>query len=60
MVLVEVALDDPRLREFERKKKSGTAPTQGIRPSTQSTPTFPAIRAIAVFDMPRLRASHAM
>ena len=33
-----------RLRLFERKKKSGIAPTHGIRPSRKSTPTLPAIR----------------
>ena len=49
-----------RLRVFERKKKSGIAPTNGISPSSQSTPMLPAIRAICHFDMPRLRASQAM
>ena len=49
-----------RLRVLERKKKSGMAPTQGIRPNSKSTPILPAIRVICHFDMPRLRASHAM
>jgi len=49
-----------RLRVFERKKKSGIAPTNGINPSAQSTPTLPNIRAIWTFDMPMLRASHAI
>ena len=44
-----------RLRVFERKKKSGTAPTNGISPSSQSTPMFPAIRA----DMPLRHAEVA-
>src|SRR3546814_350781 len=35
-----------RLRVFDRKKKSGTAPTNGIRPSRKSRPTLPIIRAI--------------
>ena len=49
-----------RLRVFERKKKSGIAPTHGIRPSSQSKPTLPAMRLICHFDMPTLRASQTM
>ena len=48
-----------KLRVFERKKKSGIAPTNGIIPSNQSTPILPAMRAICHFGMPRLRASQA-
>jgi len=46
-----------KFRVLERKKKSGMAPMKGIKPSSQSTPTLPAMRARCHFDMPRLRAS---
>ena len=45
-----------RLRVFDRKKKSGIAPTHGIRPSSQSKPTLPAIRVnlpLGHADVPR-------